>query len=663
VCFDPARKPERTILEEIKFPVADLKPGDWIDGEYRVRRKFGGEGLSGMGVVYLVEGRTSQEPFVLKTFQRGNESAGMVERFRKEAEAWVKMGKHANLVRCFWVKELRNQLFVAAEYVFPDTAGKNTLALRLAADSRPTLQQQVTWTAQFCFGMRHALLSGVKAHRDIKPDNLMVDGTGTLKVTDFGLAKLLDPETPFTDELRREISGLGLTQRGSACGTPPFMAPEQFFDAQTVDCRADIYSFGVVLYLMISGGVLPISPAQTLLQSMSLQEAWATAHVKQPITKIDAPLMAVCARCLEKDARRRYQSYDEILDDVGRVCRNHRIDPPREDHQEDAKMDSAFTRAMALNDAGNPGNALAELRSMAKAWPEIAKIHTEIGRALLALGRLPEALDATEHSVRIDGSRSAAWNNLGVTLARMNRMDEARAAFGKAIVVDPENTGAMLGLAQLLLDKGAISEAKQMADVALFWRPEKTNVLKIAGLCTLKAGDPKSAERIFAKLVSIDGSDARDWFNLAMCYEANRKPEEHIKALNQVLRITPNDPEALNFLIQGYASVSLIDEALRVCEQLRQVSGWEVVGACKAAQMLAAKGEPRTGYLLLKKQLVGNENNASLWLTMAVVLSDLPQYRTNARTAAENAMECHRRNPRQLTRGSVAALQQLLDSL
>ena len=79
--------------------------------------------------------------------------------------------------------------------------------------------------------------------------------------------------------------------------------------------------------------------------------------------------------------------------------------------------------------------------------------------------------------------------------------------------------------------------------------------------------------------------------------------------------------------------------------------------------MLAAKGEPRTGYLLLKKQLVGNENNASLWLTMAVVLSDLPQYRTNARTAAENAMECHRRNPRQLTRGSVAALQQLLDSL
>jgi tetratricopeptide (TPR) repeat protein len=642
--------------------MADLKPGDWINGEYRIRRIFGGKGKSGMGVVYLVEGRASEEPFVLKTYQQGEHQAGLVARFRKEADAWVKLGKHANLVRCFWVKELRDQLFVAAEYVAPDTQGKNTLALYLAAE-RPSLQRQVNWVGQFCFGMRHAMRCGVKAHRDIKPENLMIDGTGTLKVTDFGLAKLLDTDATVSVDLRREIGALGLTQRGSACGTPPFMAPEQFCDSQAVDCRADIYSFGVVLYLMISGGKAPIVPVTALLERTRPLEAWAMAHIRQPITKIESPLMAVCARCLEKDTRRRYQCYDEVLDELGKVCRKHRLESPREHQEEDAEMDSAFTRAMALNDAGKPNRALAKLLPMGKTWPNVAKIHTEIGRAALALGALREALEATERSVRIDGSRTAAWNNLGVILARMNRFADAKEAFSKAILTDPENTGAMIGLAQLLLEEARISEAKKLADVALFWRPEKTSVLKVAGLCAVKAGDSKAAEKIYAKLVSIDRSDARDWFNLALCYHANGKPEEHIKALNQVLRISPKDTEALNFLVQAHSSASQFEDALRVCEQLQQIPGWEIVGACKAAQMYAAKGSPLSGFTLLKKRLEGNENNASLWLTMAVILSKMPMYRVQARTAAENAKECYKRDPRQLTRDSVAALQQLLKDL
>lgn len=640
----------------------ELKLGDWIAGEYRVRRKFGGAGYTGMGVVYLVEGRTSEEPFVLKTFQRSRENTGIVSRFRMEAEAWVKLGKHDNLVRCFWVKELRDQLFVAAEYIAPDTRGRNTLAQYLATE-RASVQQQVIWAGQFCFGMKQALRSGIKAHRDIKPDNLMIDGTKTLKITDFGLATLLDTAISGDADLQRKIGDLGITQRGSVCGTPPFMAPEQFFEAQEVDCRADIYSFGVVLYLMISGGNAPITPARTQLQRMEPLEAWATAHIHQSVPKIDSPLMGICARCLEKDAKRRYQNYDELLDALGVECRKHRLEMPREKQDVDAKMESAFIRAMALNDAGKPSKALAELRPMVEVWPKVAKIHTEMGRAALALGILSEALEATERSVRIDDSRTAAWNNLGVILTRLNRAAEAKAAFAKALLVEPENTGAMIGLAQLLLDEGNPHEAKKLADVALFWRPEKVNVLKIAGLCTVKSGNPKEAQKIFEKLLSIDSSDARDWFNLSLCYQANRKPDDHIKALNQALRINPNDPEALNFLVQAHASASQFEEALNACEQLQQISGWEVVGACKAAQMFAAKGDPLSGYAVLKRRLEGNENNASLWLTMAVVLSALPMYRAQARTAAENAMECHKRAPRQLSGGSVTALQQLLDEL
>jgi serine/threonine protein kinase/cytochrome c-type biogenesis protein CcmH/NrfG len=642
--------------------MTDLKPGDWIGGEYRIRRTFGGEGRSGMGVVYLVEGRTSEDPFVLKTFQRGKESALMGVRFRQEAEAWVKLGKHANLVRCFWVKEFRDQLFVAAEYVVPDTEGKNTLALHLIGVP-PPLQQQVSWVGQFCFGMRHASRCGVKAHRDIKPDNLMIDGSRVLKVTDFGLAKMLNADNSLSDELRQDMGKLGLSQRGSACGTPPFMAPEQFFDAQSVDCRADIYSFGVVLYMMISGGNAPILPGQLLLARMSPWEAWVRAHIQQTIARIDSPLMGICGRCLEKDPKRRYQSYDELLDDLGAMCRKYRFDAPHEHQEEDARMESEFTRAMALNEAGKTGNALEELRVMVKTWPKAAKIYTELGKAALTLGMLPEALEATERSVRIDGSRTAAWNNLGVILTRMNRIADAKGAFGKALLTEPENTGAMIGLAQLLLDEGDSSEARKLADLALFWRPEKTNVLKVAGICALKSGDTKAAEDVFAKLTSIDGSDARDWFNLALCFGANRKPREQIRALNHVLRINPKDAEALNVLVQVHAFASRFDEALTICEQLQQIAGWETVGTCKAAQMFAAKGDPLSGCALLKRWLAKNENNASLWLTLATVLSEMPTQRKEAKIAAENAIIAHRRDPRQLTPGSVAALEQLFKNL
>jgi hypothetical protein len=73
---------------------SDLKPGDFIAGEYRVRRVFGGQGKSAMGVVYLVEDRTSEEPFVLKTFQSTRADAASIARFKPEAETWINIGNH-----------------------------------------------------------------------------------------------------------------------------------------------------------------------------------------------------------------------------------------------------------------------------------------------------------------------------------------------------------------------------------------------------------------------------------------------------------------------------------------------------------------------------------------------------------------------------------------
>jgi eukaryotic-like serine/threonine-protein kinase len=388
--------------------MSDLKPGDYIAGEYRIRRVFGGEGRSGMGIVFLVEGRSSEEPFVLKTFQSKWADTASIARFKAEAETWINIGKHPNIVQCHWVHEFSDQLFVAAEYVWPDDAGRNTLTHHLASGGQ-TLRQQLDWIAHFCFGMKHAMAHGMRAHRDIKPDNLMVDNRGRLKITDFGLAKGLSLSEQKNSFQARQSGDDKVTAAGTAFGTPPFMAPEQFVDASSVDHRADIYSLGVVIYMMISGGNLPIVLA---VKCDDHFRHWALAHSQQRIARLDHPLMHLAEKCLEKDCRSRFQAYDEILAAVGHACRKHGFPVPQDEQDASAEFLTEWGVAKSLSNLGRAEEAVSKLRQMTQRWPESSEIYTELSAAYMKLWRMQEALEAAEKSLQLYAYSTAAWNNL-----------------------------------------------------------------------------------------------------------------------------------------------------------------------------------------------------------------------------------------------------------
>ena len=120
-----------------------------------------------MSVVYLVEHRSFYQPFVLKTYQ-STVLGDMKPRFVKEAQTWLHVGSHPNIVRCLWVDEIGGSLYIAAEYIAPDEDGFSTLEDRLRSGRIP-LAQQLRWSAEFCFAMRHAYRKGLVSHRDLKP--------------------------------------------------------------------------------------------------------------------------------------------------------------------------------------------------------------------------------------------------------------------------------------------------------------------------------------------------------------------------------------------------------------------------------------------------------------------------------------------------------------
>ena len=171
-----------------------IRVGDWIDNRYEVFDVRKG----GMGVVFIVydhEGEFGHRVLALKTLlDEFLLDTRQVARFVTEIETWIKLDRHPNIVRAHSVQVIAGTPFVVLELV---TGGD---LRRWLGTSRLNLPQALRFGIQFCLGMEHALRKGLYCHRDIKPENLLITEGGTLKITDFGLAKVRDEKVHDSDD-------------------------------------------------------------------------------------------------------------------------------------------------------------------------------------------------------------------------------------------------------------------------------------------------------------------------------------------------------------------------------------------------------------------------------------------------------------------------------
>jgi serine/threonine protein kinase len=389
--------------------VGAFEVGDWIGGRFQIFDVHEG----GMSLVYVVNDQMNgpgPQVVALKTL-RGEllRSRLRVSRFAQECRLWVQLGEHTNIVRAHSVEVFDGRPYVVLELIQGGDLN------RWIGSRRLDLGQALRFGYQFCLGLEHALRQGLHCHRDIKPANLLVTEDGTLKITDFGLARISEemiairqelpdgsiplaeptklqpiiwtdprdrdderrlapsearttvkpidgriaaihsggddrsaglgpagyamaaaadssssrpisarsavPRTPSTDDKSTseyispyETFDPRLTRTGARLGTGAYMAPEQFRDAASVDVRADIYAFGVVLFEMITGE-LPFNgrSADALgHQHSQYKPASIVPSVHHRHAKLAKRVDDIVQRCLMKEPADRFRTVAEL---------------------------------------------------------------------------------------------------------------------------------------------------------------------------------------------------------------------------------------------------------------------------------------------------------------------------------------------------------------
>jgi serine/threonine protein kinase len=284
--------------------VSDTLINTLFDGRYRILRKLG---TGGMANVYLAEDEVLGRRVAIKILN--DRHAGddqFVERFRREAKNAASLS-HPNIVSIYDRGEAEGTYYIAMEYL----DGRSLKELIVARGPAP-IHLAIDYTRQILAAIRFAHRHGI-VHRDIKPHNVLVDGEGRLKVTDFGIA-------------RAGVSQM--TEAGSIIGTAQYLSPEQA-KGSPVDQTSDLYSVGVVLYELLTGEV-PFSgdtPVEIAMKHLS------TVPEPPSSKRGDVPrdLDMVVMRALGKDPSERYQSAEEMDADLRRINRGVAISPVTEE--------------------------------------------------------------------------------------------------------------------------------------------------------------------------------------------------------------------------------------------------------------------------------------------------------------------------------------------
>jgi tetratricopeptide (TPR) repeat protein/predicted Ser/Thr protein kinase len=270
--------------------LVQLAPGTSIGSRYEIVRLLG---QGGMGAVYQAHDKELERQVAIKVIRADMASNPEILRRFKQELILARQITHKNVIRIFDLGQADGIKFITMEYI----EGEN-LQVVLRRKKKLDPPEAANILAQVCRALEAAHNEGV-IHRDLKPQNIMLDKTGRAYVMDFGIA--------------RSMLSAGMTQTGALIGTPDYMSPEQA-KGQTLDARSDLFSIGIIFYEMLSGQV-PFDADTTMAK------LWKrTNEPARPLDELDKtipkPLSDIVRKCLEIDPQKRLASAGELLHQI-----------------------------------------------------------------------------------------------------------------------------------------------------------------------------------------------------------------------------------------------------------------------------------------------------------------------------------------------------------
>lgn len=281
--------------------IMDKYLGKRLDGRYEMRELIG---IGGMAYVYkaydIVDDRTVAVKILREEFLSNEE---FTRRFRNESKA-IAILNHSNIVKVLDVGFGERLQYIVMEYI-------DGITLKEYLDQRKDIRwkEAVHFTTQILRALQHAHDKGI-VHRDIKPQNIMLLPDGTIKVTDFGIARLSRADLRAT------------TEGDKAIGSVHYISPEQA-RGEITDEKADLYSVGVMLYEMLTGR-LPFEADNAV--SVAIMQMQSEAKLPRTVNaEVPEGLEQITMKAMQKDANKRYQSAAEMLCDIDEFKRNPSI--------------------------------------------------------------------------------------------------------------------------------------------------------------------------------------------------------------------------------------------------------------------------------------------------------------------------------------------------